>query len=327
MLKDYQIISIVGNTKNAGKTTVMNEYLSHFDRSNLAITSIGLDGEELDQVTNLEKPQILVRPGYLVATAYDTLEKFTCDFEIIKTLDIATSIGNVVIIKINSIGKALVAGPAKVKDMAILISELKNYQLEKIIIDGAFSRHVFAKITQATILVVGANYSRDIDVVVNDAVILYKKFSLKYHDLKDFCFGDKICLINNDDIVTNLEYSSLIGNVDSFFNLDFENISKVYFPKSLTNKFVERLILERRRCKFDIIVDSPINIQVHHNLLKKLFQLENQLYVINPLNVSLVCYNPVSPLGYEFDNEDFKNKLSTSLGREVFNVLEGERDE
>lgn len=305
----------------------MNEYLNHIYRSILAVTSIGLDGEELDQVTNLEKPQILVQPGYLVATAYDTLGKYTCDYEIIKTLDITTSIGNVVIVKINSRGKALVAGPAKVTDMARLISELKNYQLDKIIIDGAFSRHVFAKITQATILVVGANYSRDIDVVVNDAVILHKKFSLKYHDLKDFCFGDKICLINDDNMMINLEYSSIIGNVDRFFNLDFKNISKVYFPKSLTNKFVERLIVERRRCKFDIIVDSPINIQVHHNLLKKLFQLENQLYVNNPLNLSLVCYNPVSPLGYEFDNEEFKNKLTMNLGREVFNVLEGERDE
>jgi hypothetical protein len=305
----------------------MNEYLYHIDRSNLAVTSIGLDGEELDQVTNLEKPQILVQPGYLVATAYDTLGKYTCDYEIIKTLDITTSIGNVVIVKINSRGKALVAGPAKVTDMARLILELKNYQLDKIIIDGAFSRHVFAKITQATILVVGANYSRDIDLVVNDAVILHKKFSLKYHDLKDFCFGDKICLINDDNMMINLEYSSIIGNVDRFFNLDFRNISKVYFPKSLTNKFVERLIVERRRCKFDIIVDSPINIQVHHNLLKKLFQLENQLYVNNPLNLSLVCYNPVSPLGYEFDNEEFKKKLTMNLGREVFNVLEGERDE
>ena len=305
----------------------MNEYLNHFDRSNLAVTSIGLDGEELDQVTNLEKPQILVQPGYLVATAYDTLGKYTCDYEIIKTLDITTSIGNVVIVKINSRGKALVAGPAKVTDMARLISELKNYQLDKIIIDGAFSRHVFAKITQATILVVGANYSRDIDLVVNDAVILHKKFSLKYHDLKDFCFGDKICLINDDNMMINLEYSSIIGNVDRFFNLDFKNISKVYFPKSLTNKFAERLIVERRRCKFDIIVDSPINIQVHHGLLKKLFQLENQLYVDNPLNLSLVCYNPVSPLGYEFDNEEFKKKLTMNLGREVFNVLEGERDE
>jgi molybdopterin-guanine dinucleotide biosynthesis protein len=319
-LEDYKIISVVGNVKNAGKTTVMNSYLTQLE-NDVAITSIGLDGEEIDQVTSLEKPQILVKPGYIVASAKDTLDNFTCDYEVIKETNINTSIGKVVIVRVNSYGKALVAGPAKVKDMEKLIDELEDYQLSKIIIDGAFSRHVFAKITQATILVIGANYSRDINVVINDAQLTYKKFTLKSISDKRFSFGDKISCIDYQDNQFNLEYSSIIGNVETLFSLPIENLKLVYFPKSITNKFVEKLIIERKKCKFDIVIDSPINIQLNNHNLEKLFKLKNQIYVLNPINLALVCYNPHSPQGYEFDNREFEKMLQEAIGIEVIDVL------
>ncbi len=319
-MKNYKIISVVGNVKNAGKTTVMNSYLTRIE-NDVAITSIGLDGEEIDQVTSMEKPQILVKPGYIVASAMETLKNFTCKYEIIQETSINTSIGKVVIVRIVSPGKALVAGPAKVKDMEKLIKELDHYQLSKIIIDGAFSRHVFAKITQATILVIGANYSRDINVVINDARLTYKKFTLKSLDAKRFSFGDKISYIDLHENQFNLEYSSIIGNVDAFFTLPIEDIKLVYFPKSITNKFVEKLLIERKKCKFDMVIDSPINIQLNNQLLERLFKLENSIYVLNPINLALVCYNPYSPQGYEFDNREFENKLENVLGIEVINVL------
>jgi len=319
-LNNYNIISVVGNSKNAGKTTVMNYYLEQIDNL-VAITSIGLDGEEIDQVTNLEKPQIIVKPGYLVATAKDTLQNFTCDYEILKETNITTSIGKVLIVKINSLGKALVAGPARVTDMEKLINELSDYQLSKIIIDGAFSRDVFAKITQATILVIGANYSPDINSVIKNAKLLYQKLSIKSSIDKDYCFGDKISFIDNLNNQIFLDYSSIIGNVDKFFSLPLEDIILVHFPKSLTNKFVERLIVERKRCKFSLLIDSPINIQLNSDTLEKLFKLKNEIFVMNPIDVALVCYNPVSPMGYEYNNDEFKSKLEKALNREVINVM------
>ena len=319
-MEDYEIISIVGNAKNAGKTTVMNAYLEELDNS-VAITSIGLDGEEIDQVTSMEKPQIYVKPGYLIATALDTLNNFTCKYEILETTNIATSIGKIVLVRALSNGKALVAGPARVVDIEKLIKLLKNYQLTKIIIDGAFSRQVFAKMSKATILVIGANYSRDINIVVKDAILSVKKFSLKENPYKGIDFGDKITIINNKNQKIELPYSSIIGNVDEFFSLDMNSIKLVYFPKSLTNKFVQKLIEERKKCKFDMIIESPINIQLNNEVLEKLFKLETKIYVVNPINLALICYNPYSPQGYSFNDELFKEKLELALKSSVKNVL------
>lgn len=298
----------------------MNSFLEYVNES-IAITSIGLDGEEIDQVTFMNKPQIYVKPGFYIATAEETLKNFTCEYEVIRRTNINTSIGKVLILKAISSGKVLVAGPAKVSDMEILIKELKQMPVDKIIIDGAFSRHVFARLSQATILVIGANKSRDINAVVKSADLMIKKLMLNPSPYKDICFSDKIAFVDLSDKVYEWDYSSIIGKVNDFFNLSFDNIKAIYFPKSLTNSFVEKLIKERNECKFDIILDSPTSIQINDNLLGKLLRLVNNIYVENPINLAAVCYNPYSPAGYEFDDDCFRRKLEEVTNFNVMNVL------
>ena len=298
----------------------MNAYLKDCDYE-LAITSIGLDGEELDQVTLLEKPQILVKPGYFVATAYETLTQFTCDYKIVEETDILTAIGKVVIVKIINEGKALVAGPAKVDDISKLIESLRKLKINKIIIDGAFSRQSFAKITQATILVIGANYSLDMDKVVYNAKLTYDKLTLPSYNGKGYSFSDKILIVYKDEKIKELAFSSIIGKVDYIFKDNIKDIKLIYFPKSITNKFVESLVVNRKDCDFEIILNSPINIQLSDNNLDKLFKLKNKIYVLNPIEIPFVCCNPYSPKGYEFDDLLFKNKLASELGLQVFNVM------
>lgn len=301
----------------------MNKYLEQlFCR--LAITSIGLDGEEIDQVTSMEKPQIYVKPGYIVATAFDTLKNYSCKYKILEKTELITSIGEVVIIEILDEGKALVAGPSKVKDMQKLTNILEKYKLEKIIIDGAFSRQAFAKAADATIFVVGANKDKNIDNVVKDAFLQYRKFTLRTSPLKPYGFGENIGFIDSDGNFGELPFSSVIGNVNDIFVDEVLKAKFLYIPKTITNKFVEKLIVERGKYVFDLIIDSPINIQLKDENLEKLFKLNFNIFVLNPVNLALVCYNPYSPRGYEFDNMEFKTKLETALETEVINALEGD---
>ena len=301
----------------------MNKYLQQLF-CHLAITSIGLDGEEIDQVTSMEKPQIFVKPGYIIATAFDTLENYNCKFEILEKTDIVTSIGEVVIIKILEEGKALVAGPSKVKDMHQLIDSLEKYNLEKIIIDGAFSRQTFAKATDATIFVVGANSDKNIDLVVKDAFLQYRKFTLNKLPSIPYSFGHNIGFINEFGKYVEFQFSSVIGNIDSIFINDVFKAKYLYIPRTITNKFIEKLVIERGKYTFDLIIDSPINIQVKNENLEKLFKLNLTIFVLNPINIALVCYNPFSPKGYEFDKKEFKTKLKTALKTDVIDALEGD---
>ncbi len=66
-------LSIVGMAKNTGKTVCLNYVLDQLQRSGkvIAVTSIGLDGEKSDQVTQTEKPEIELAEGiYFVTSEY-----------------------------------------------------------------------------------------------------------------------------------------------------------------------------------------------------------------------------------------------------------------
>ncbi|MFA7560550.1 MAG: hypothetical protein WCY80_00440 [Candidatus Izemoplasmatales bacterium] len=319
-LDKFKVISIVGNTKNAGKTTVLNYYLEKFDKP-IGLSSIGLDGEEIDQVNFLEKPRIFVDKGYFIATASETLKYFTCKYQIARTTGIFTSIGEVIIVEVTSPGKALIAGPAKVIEMAKIIELLNNEPVEKIIIDGAFSRQIFSRLSQATILVIGANYSNDMNAVVNNARLNIKQLNLNVITDDRLVGQNNICLIDEMNQLERLDYSTVIGNVDAFFKLDFSRVKYVYFPRSITNQFVERLIKERHNVSFDIILDSPTYLQLSDKNLENLFKLKLKIFVTNPINLAAVFYNPFSPRGYEFSNIEFKECLEKALKQKVYNVL------
>jgi len=91
--------------------------LSQLKDQSVGITSIGLDGEKIDQVTYMEKPRIHTKAGDIVATAEKTLEAFEASYEVVGQTDIRTSIGNIVIVKITIAGNALIAGSSTVSGM------------------------------------------------------------------------------------------------------------------------------------------------------------------------------------------------------------------
>lgn len=58
--ENYKTLSIVGMSKNAGKTTALNYLIEEAMDEGviLGITSTGRDGESVDLVTETEKPRI-----------------------------------------------------------------------------------------------------------------------------------------------------------------------------------------------------------------------------------------------------------------------------
>ena len=70
-IKKYNSISIVGMAKNTGKTTCLNYVLSKLKTESykVAVTSIGVDGEEKDILYDTLKPRITLFPGNIFVTS------------------------------------------------------------------------------------------------------------------------------------------------------------------------------------------------------------------------------------------------------------------
>ena len=67
----YKSVSIVGMAKNTGKTTCLNYVLERLAEENhkIAVTSIGVDGEERDVLYNTLKPRISLKEGTIFITS------------------------------------------------------------------------------------------------------------------------------------------------------------------------------------------------------------------------------------------------------------------
>lgn len=327
LLNDKQVVSIVGNSKNAGKTTVLNFLLSKYQEQVVGITSIGLDGEKIDQVTFLPKPRIHTYKGMIVATAKDCLEQCTAGYEIIKETNIKSSLGEIVIIKIIEEGNCLVGGPSNLKDIKLITDELKNLDCYKVLLDGAFSRTTLASVSDATILAIGASFSMDIEKIVLHAKNTVKLFGLKkYIGELDFSIYKNITLVFKNNETKELTYDSTLDFGKTIIKeikaeATFGELKYIYIPKAVSPSFLKALIEARNFIRADIITTNPTNLLVDDKLINYLFKLENKVYVLEEINLVAITMNPFSPKG-NVSADLLKKRLKEEIDLEIFNVLE-----
>lgn len=100
-------IGILGTAKNTGKTTALNSVLKCLNDKKIAITSIGFDGEDLDHVTGLPKPKVVVDEGTLVITSEQAARHSTAKLELIEKLSLRTPMGRICVYRVKELGTAV----------------------------------------------------------------------------------------------------------------------------------------------------------------------------------------------------------------------------
>ena len=157
-------VGIAGTAKNTGKTTTLSAIMDEVKKQSgltLGLTSIGYDGEGFDNVTGLPKPRIEVWPGNIVAIAEKCNKFSSAAMETIKQTDISTPLGKVVINRVVSRGKVVLAGANNRRELRTvldLLCELVNI----IIVDGALNRIAPMAEADCLIFVTGAARHPDI---------------------------------------------------------------------------------------------------------------------------------------------------------------------
>lgn len=165
---NIQRLSLVGLSKNVGKTTTTNHLLEtllgeHLYRAQeLALTSLGLDGEATDALTGLPKPRYLPQAGLLVATTADLLrqaEREGAQIERLQQLPGRTALGPVILARVLRPARIVIAGPTLLSNLRSSLDLLPALGVRLSIIDGAINRLGAAApdVTDACILCTGAS--------------------------------------------------------------------------------------------------------------------------------------------------------------------------
>lgn len=158
-------VGIAGTAKNTGKTTAMRMLLDHFQNRgvSLGITSIGYDGESVDNVTGLPKPRIHLKKGDLAAVSEKCLPVSTARFKILERTGISTPLGRIVCGRVMNEGLLVVAGPNQSAHLRMVRQWMERQGAGLIVVDGALNRIAPMVETDGFILSTGAANTTEID--------------------------------------------------------------------------------------------------------------------------------------------------------------------
>ena len=179
-------VSVVGMAKNAGKTECLRYILAGCAaRGHLAgVTSIGIDGESLDQVTGTEKPEIVLNEGTLFVTAENFYRERRLTSEILDVGNMQTALGRLVVARAVTTGKAVLAGPTATGQVKGVIRQLQALGARTVFVDGALSRKSLGSpaVTDALVLSTGAALSPNIGELVRKTRFVYDLLKIPAFD-------------------------------------------------------------------------------------------------------------------------------------------------
>jgi hypothetical protein len=144
-VQDLPSLTIIGTTKNAGKTTTLNWLLRMHAQAErrVGLTSVGHDGEVQDSVTGKAKPRIWVVRGTLVATA-EAAARRSAPMRLVQALPMRSPMGPIGIYEANQDGEIEIAGPITVQDLRRTIAALQACGIDRMLVDGAIDRRAAA---------------------------------------------------------------------------------------------------------------------------------------------------------------------------------------
>lgn len=138
----HRTVFIVGNKKNAGKTTFLNYALGHLrQKGRVAYLSIGVDGETVDQIFGFEKPRVVAEEGDIVLTSELALRYTVATYRPLKQFPYPTVLGKPMLIEIKKGGIIELIGPENNSQLSKILKYIKEeMKIDTILIDGAVSR-------------------------------------------------------------------------------------------------------------------------------------------------------------------------------------------
>lgn len=316
ILKEYKVLSLVGMSKNAGKTTALNFLIEEATDEDLVpgITSTGRDGEGTDLVTGTEKPKVFVYEDTIVTIPVELYEIADAGIEIIRRTDYHSTFGSILLCRVLDQGYVQVAGPTSTADQQALSQEMLELGADIVLIDGAIDRRSIASpfASDAIILSTGAVLSRDLNVVVQDTMHVVDLYSLPElgtevateseiefaKSLKDKTLSESTVICQNGKpVVQGCSTGLMAGTkLDRQINEDTEF---VYLPGALTTNTIEHIMPEKLKMT-TFVVKDPTKIFIDRMSYRRLRKKGLKIKVLKGIKVAAITVNPYSPEGYSF---------------------------
>ncbi len=316
---NIQRLSLVGLSKNVGKTTTTNHLLEtllgeHLYRpQELALTSLGLDGEATDALTGLLKPRYVPQAGLLVATTADLLrqaEQIGAQVERLQQLPGRTALGPVILARVLRPGRIVIAGPTLLRDLCGSLDLLQALGVRLSIIDGAINRLGAAApgVTDACILCTGASAAATPELVARRTADLLARLTIQQTQWVEACNRRdpqaRLYLFTADDDGSTSECFSGIagpaGEARWIVTQMLAHQQPVFvlqgaFTGELSQALLAQLSTALSYSHAELIVEDGTRIFCHPIALQRLSARGLDIRVARPIRILALTTNPYTP--------------------------------
>ena len=322
----------MGLEKNTGKTECFNYVMQRLplDKIRVAVSSIGIDGETTDQVTKTAKPEIFLREGVYFGTSEKHYLTKLLTSELLEISDENTSLGNIVIGKALTPGKLLLSGPSSTNGLRRWMNEMRKYDIDLTIIDGALSRLSLASpaVSESMILATGAAYSANINTLVQKTAFVVQMINLELTSQENY---DTFIDINSgvwaidfdadNDFEKKLVDLKVASSLSININTDgLKKCKTLYVSGALTDNFVNHIRQNKIFNETEIVVRDFTKIFLTPMTYNTFVNGKRKITVLQKSKLIAVCVNPTSPNGIVLDSEKLCKTLSEAINLPVYDL-------
>ncbi len=322
-------LSITGMAKNTGKTVALNYLLEQLrlHGKRVAVTSIGIDGEKTDQVTQTEKPEIELCEGTVFVTSEYHYRQRLLLSEIIDLSDDSTSLGRLVTARVLQAGKVILSGPATTGGVRKVLNQMERYGVDMAIVDGALSRksHASPTITEGLILSTGAAIAPDLNTIVKKTSELHDLMRLPEYETP---LSDELLQVENgifaltDEGCVSLNIpSSLLS--EKYKTELFSHGNVLFISGILTDMMLNFLRMQPEVKNSTIVVKDFTKVFVTPMNLRLFTSKGGQLRVLKRPNLIAVTVNPVAPSGFTLPSQVLVDAVRRVFDVPVVDVVNG----
>ena len=322
-------LSLTGMAKNTGKTVTLNYLLDRLQErgTRVAVTSIGIDGEKTDQVTQTEKPEIELYEGTLFVTSEYHYRQRQLLSEIVDLSDDSTSLGRLVTARVLHRGKVILSGPATTGGVRKVLDRMGDYGVDLTIVDGALSRksHAAPTITDGLILSTGAAIAPDLNTIVKKTSELHDLMRLPEYETP---LSDELLQVENgifaltDEGCVSLNIpSSLLS--EKYKTELFSHGNVLFISGILTDMMLNFLRMQPEVKNSTIVVKDFTKVFVTPMNLRLFTSKGGQLRVLKRPNLIAVTVNPVAPSGFTLPSQVLVDAVRRVFDVPVVDVVNG----
>lgn len=297
-------VSIIGLSKNAGKTTVLNALIETYKEAiSLGIVSAGVDGEESDVWSYRVKPSVVVPEGAYVATAGVCLNEHPGDWEILYTMGWETLAGPLFLARARRRTKVKLIGVSSTSQLQQVRTIFHEMGVQLTLVDGAYDRKSSAssQLTEGTLLVVGASMDSSLERVIQKVEEVIHTFTLPvtaFQDAGQQAVREKKIVLIQDEEMEILPVSSLFQMNEFQHCVQGRKLRGIANPGAITDRIL-RALMEKKQCGSLIIPDATHSF-VSLSLLRQYLRKGGSVEVVNPIQLVGIAINSTSAEGYSF---------------------------